>query len=458
METKKFDAIIIGFGKGGKTLAADMGKRGLKIAMVERSDKMYGGTCINIGCIPTKTLVHQAKLAACGCKKTFDEQREFYRQSIAIKNSVTAALNKKNYDNLANNPNIAVFTGEGSFLSADSVSARTADETFTLQAPQIFINTGAETIIPPIEGVKNNRFVYTSTSMMDVEELPKHMLIVGGGYIGLEFASMYASFGSEVTVLEGGDELIPREDRDIADAVKARLEKKGVAFRLNAKVQSITDNGTAAVVTYVDVQNDETLRLEADAVLLATGRRPATSSLNLAAAGVKTDDRGAIVVDEHLVTTNPAIRALGDVKGGLQFTYVSLDDYRIVREDLFGNHARSTADRAPVVYSVFIDPPMARIGLNEDEAVRSGLKFAVKKMPVAAIPRAKTLGETDGLLKAIVDTETDKILGCTLFCPDASEIINVVSLAVKSGLPYTVLRDFVFTHPSMSEALNDLFA
>ncbi len=458
METKKFDAIIIGFGKGGKTLAAYMGKRGLKVAMVERSEKMYGGTCINIGCIPTKTLVHQAKLAACGCKKTFDEKRDFYRQAIALKNSVTTALNKKNYDNLANNPNITVFTGVGSFFSADTVIVRTHYETFRLQAPQIFINTGAETIVPPIEGAKGNKFVYTSTSMMNVEQLPKRMLIVGGGYIGLEFASMYASFGSEVTVLEGGETLIPREDRDIADAVKARLENKGVVFVMNAKVEKIADAGITAVATYVDSKSGERVSLEADAVLLATGRRPATSSLNLDAAGIKTDNRGAIIVDEHLVTTNPAVRALGDVKGGLQFTYVSLDDFRIVREELFGNHDRSLADRDPVVYSVFIDPPLARIGMNEDEAARSGLRFAVKKLPVAAIPRAKTLGESDGLLKAIVDADTQKILGCTLFCPEASEIINIVTLAVKNGLPYTSLRDFVFTHPSMSEALNDLFA
>lgn len=294
--------------------------------------------------------------------------------------------------------------------------------------------------------------------MMDVEQLPKRMLIVGGGYIGLEFASMYASFGSEVTVLEGGEKLIPREDRDIADAVKARLENKGVVFVMNAKVEKIEDAGISAVATYVDSKSGETVSLEADAVLLATGRRPATSLLNLDAAGIKTDNRGAIIVDEHLVTTNPAVRALGDVKGGLQFTYVSLDDFRIVREELFGNHDRSLADRDPVVYSVFIDPPLARIGMNEDEAARSGLRFAVKKLPVAAIPRAKTLGESDGLLKAIVDADTQKILGCTLFCPEASEIINIVTLAVKNGLPYTSLRDFVFTHPSMSEALNDLFA
>ncbi len=457
METRKFDVIIIGFGKGGKTLAADMGKRGYKVAMVERSNKMYGGTCINIGCIPTKTLVNQAKLAACGGDKTFEEQRDFYRRAISIKENVTSTLRGKNYDNLANNPNITVFTGEASFVSADTVSVRTEAETFSLQAPQIFINTGAETIIPSIKGVEGNRFVFTSTSMLELNELPKRLLIVGGGYIGLEFASMFSSFGSQVTVLEGSDKLIAREDSDVAEAVKARLEKKGVSFYMNAKVQSIEQNEKEAIVTYQDAKTNEFVTFRAEAVLLATGRRPATSSLNLAAAGIQTDNRGAIIVDEHLVTTNPSVRALGDVKGGLQFTYVSLDDYRIVREDLFGEHTRTTSDRNPIVYSVFIDPPMARIGLNEDEANAKGLKFLVKKLPVAAIPRAKTLSETDGFLKALVEPDTQRILGCTLFCPEAREIINIVALVMKNNLPATVLRDFVFTHPSMSEALNDLF-
>lgn len=188
-----------------------------------------------------------------------------------------------------------------------------------------------------------------------------------------------------------------------------------------------------------------------------TGRKPVTQNLNLDAAGIQTDVRGAIIVDEHLITTNPSVRALGDVKGGLQFTYISLDDYRIVREDLFGNHNRQLSDRNPVTYSVFIDPPLARVGMNEDEASRSGLKYAVKELPVAAIPRAKTLSESNGFLKAIIDTETQKILGCTLLCPEAGEIINAVALVMKNDLPYTVLRDFIFTHPSMSEALNDLF-
>ena len=453
-----FDVIIIGFGKGGKTLAAEFAKRGQKVAIIERSDKMYGGTCINIGCIPTKTLVHQAKMASALKDATFEERSEFYRNAVSVKESVTSALRNKNYHNLADNPNVTVYTGIGSFVSADVVAVRTATEEIRLTSKQIIINTGAETVIPPIEGVAGNPFVYTSTSIMELADLPRRLVIIGGGYIGLEFASMYASFGSQVTVLESYPELIAREDRDIAASVKETLEKKGIVFRMNAKVQSVNRVEDKAIVTFADSQTNEVFVLEADAVLLATGRRPNTKDLNLEVAGVEVDVRGAIIVDEYLKTTNPNIRAVGDVKGGLQFTYISLDDYRIVREDLFGDKERRTGDRNPVSYSVFIDPPLSRIGLNEEEARRQNRDIIVKKLPVMAIPRAKTLGETDGLLKAIIDKNTGKILGCVLFAPDSCEVINTVAVAMKTGQDYTFLRDFIFTHPSMSEALNDLFS
>lgn len=453
-----FDVIIIGFGKGGKTLAAEFAKRGQKVAIIERSDKMYGGTCINIGCIPTKTLVHQAKMASALKDATFEERSEFYRNAVSVKESVTSALRNKNYHNLADNPNVTVYTGIGSFVSTDVVAVRTATEKIRLTSKQIIINTGAETVIPPIEGVAGNLFVYTSTSIMELADLPRRLVIIGGGYIGLEFASMYASFGSQVTVLESYPELIAREDRDIAASVKETLEKKGIVFRMNAKVQSVNRVEDKAIVTFADSQTNEVFVLEADAVLLATGRRPNTKDLNLEVAGVEVDVRGAIIVDEYLKTTNPNIRAVGDVKGGLQFTYISLDDYRIVREDLFGDKERRTGDRNPVSYSVFIDPPLSRIGLNEEEARRQNRDIIVKKLPVMAIPRAKTLGETDGLLKAIIDKNTGKILGCVLFAPDSSEVINTVAVAMKTGQDYTFLRDFIFTHPSMSEALNDLFS
>lgn len=403
-------------------------------------------------------MVHQAKMASALKDATFEERSEFYRNAVSVKESVTSALRNKNYHNLADNPNVTVYTGIGSFVSADVVAVRTATEEIRLTSKQIIINTGAETVIPPIEGVAGNPFVYTSTSIMELADLPRRLVIIGGGYIGLEFASMYASFGSQVTVLESYPELIAREDRDIAASVKETLEKKGIVFRMNAKVQSVNRVEDKAIVTFADSQTDEVFVLEADAVLLATGRRPNTKDLNLEVAGVEVDVRGAIIVDEYLKTTNPNIRAVGDVKGGLQFTYISLDDYRIVREDLFGDKERRTGDRNPVSYSVFIDLPLSRIGLNEEEARRQNRDIIVKKLPVMAIPRAKTLGETDGLLKAIIDKNTGKILGCVLFAPDSGEVINTVAVAMKTGQDYTFLRDFIFTHPSMSEALNDLFS
>lgn len=454
---KKYDHIIIGFGKGGKTLAAELAKRGQQVAMIERSAKMYGGTCINTGCIPTKTLIHQAETAAFHPEFSKEDKKTFYRKAVAEKEKITSLLRQKNYNNLAGNPNITVYTGAATFVSPEEIEVSLPEGPLRLQAGQFYINTGAETIIPPIEGIKDNPRVYTSTGILELTELPDHLVIIGGGYIGLEFASMYASFGSTVTVLEGASELIPREDRDIVSAVKETLEKKGIGFRMNARVISISTRENRAKILYRDTVSGQTRETTADAVLLATGRQPATAGLGLDKAGVTTDERGTIVVDDRLITSQPHIRAIGDVKGGPQFTYISLDDYRIIREDLFGSRKRTLKDRVPVSYSVFIDPPLSRIGMSETEARQKGLNITVKKLPVTAISRALTLNNTNGLLKAIVNKENGNILGCTLFCPESTEMINTVAMALKTGQPYTFLRDFIFTHPSMSEALNELF-
>lgn len=455
---KQFDAIIIGFGKGGKTLAAEFAKRGKKVAIIERSSGMYGGTCINIGCIPTKTLVHQAKIASNLKDHPFETKKKFYRNAIEEKERVTTILRDKNYYTLADNPNVTVYTGTGSFLSENTVLIKITGEETVIKSENIIINSGARTVIPPIPGIKENPYLYTSTSIMEMRELPEKLVIIGGGYIGLEFASMYASFGSKVTVLESYPQLIGREDHDIAEAVKEALEKKGVKFRLNVSVNSVGVINEMAYTEITDKTTGKTEKLISEAVLLATGRVPETAELNLQNAGVKTDEKGTILVDEHLVTSNPKIRAVGDVKGGLQFTYISLDDYRIVKEDLFGKGERTINNRGPISYSVFIDPPLSRVGLSEAEAEKQNIEVIVKRLPVMAIPRAKTLGETTGLQKAIIEKSTGKILGCTLFAPDSSETINIVTAAMKADLPYTFLRDFIFTHPSMSESLNDLFS
>lgn len=455
---KKYDAVIIGFGKGGKTLAAAMAGHDWSVAMIERSDKMYGGTCINIGCIPTKALIHSAALAGAGHPLGFEQRRAYYKESIAAKTSLVDLLREKNYHKLADDARIDVYTGEGSFVSPNVVAVKTAAGTQEIAGRYIIINTGAETVIPPIEGIARSKRVYTSTTIMELEELPRRLAIVGGGYIGLEFASMYASFGSQVTVLEGFAELIPREDRDIAQNVREVLERKDIGFRLNAKVESVHDSADTAIVSVTDAQTGQRYGLEADAVLLATGRRPATASLNLAAARVETDSRGAIRVDERLHTTAPHIYAVGDVTGGLQFTYVSLDDYRIVRDELFGEAGRSTANRGPVPYTVFIDPPLSHVGMHEAEARRAGLDIRVNKIAVSTFPRSQILGSAEGTLKAVIDAETDLILGCTLFGPASSEVINTVALAIRHGVKARELSGSIYTHPSMSESLNDLFA
>ena len=293
---------------------------------------------------------------------------------------------------------------------------------------------------------------------MELDKLPRRLVIVGGGYIGLEFASMFAGFGSEVTILEGGDKFIAREDRDIAEAVKAVLEKKGISIHLNAQVQSIEHNGAEAVIIYKENKEGLDKQISAEAVLLATGRKPNTEGLNTEAAGIQLSNRGAILVDEHLRTNVPGIWAMGDVTGGLQFTYISLDDYRVIKDELFGKGTRTKDDRLGVAYSVFIDPPLSRIGMGEEEALNSGRKVSIARIPATAFPRTRTFDQTDGLLKAIVDTETGEILGCTLFCAESTEVINLVSLAIRAGKDYTFLRDSIYTHPSMSESLNDLFA
>lgn len=455
---KAYDAIIIGFGKGGKTLAADLGKRGWTVALVERSSRMYGGTCINTGCIPTKALVHRAKLARCKDFASFAHREEYYRRSVAAKDEIVAALREKNYRNLVDASGITVYTGEGSFLSGSEVMVRLADEGVeTLRSERIFVDTGAHTVVPPIPGIESRR-VYTSTSIMDLERLPERLVIMGAGYIGLEFASIYASFGSRVTVIEEQPELLPREDRDIASSVEDTLGMMGITFRLDASVTAIEDREYETLVKFTGRSSRTDGEEAADAVLVAVGRRPCTKGLNLQAAGVETGERGNIVVDERLRTTNPAIRALGDVKGGLQFTYISLDDYRIVRDDLFGSGDRRLSDRGPVSYAVFTDPPLSHIGMGEEDARKAGRNIRVNKIPVSSIPRMKILGRTEGLLKSVIDADTDEILGCTLFCPASSEVINSVALAMKAGMKASFLHDFIFTHPSMSEALNDLFA
>ncbi|WP_195260890.1 FAD-dependent oxidoreductase [Clostridium paraputrificum] len=454
----KYDSIIIGFGKGGKTLAGFLGKQGKKVALIEKSDKMYGGTCINIGCIPTKTLVHKSKLSLYKNLNSFEEKANEYRIGIEEKQNLIKMLREKNYKMLDSIDNIHIYNGTASFVSSTEVEIDSKDGKLILEGENIFINTGASTIIPNIPGINDSKKIYTSTTIMDLKELPKHLIIVGGGYIGLEFSSIYANFGSKVTVIEVGDRLAAREDKDISNNIKEILENKGISFVLNSKVKSFKEEGNEITVTYLDTLTNLETEVKGDVVLIATGRKPNTEGLNLEAAGVKTTDKGAVVVDNRLRTNIPNIWAIGDVNGGLQFTYISLDDFRIIKDNLFGEGKRTTDDRGAIPYSVFIEPSLARVGLSETEAIEKGFEIKVAKLSVAAIPRARVINEIEGVMKAVVDAKTNKILGCTLLCTEASEIINIVSTAINTGQDYTFLRDNIFTHPTMSEALNDLFS
>ena len=454
---KQYDAIIIGFGKAGKTLAAELSNRGWQVAVVERSSMMYGGTCPNIACIPTKTLVHEAGIAALLYHDDYPKQANLYKQAIGRKNRLTSFLRNNNYERLSKRPNVTVYTGEGSFVSANIIKVALPEGDIELQGKEIFINTGSTPIIPAIDGIKESQKVYTSTTLLDLNVLPQRLIIVGGGYIGLEFASMYAEFGSKVTLLEGGNRFMPRNDQDIANSVKEVLEKKGIEIHLNARAQSLHDTNDGVTLTYSDVSDGTPYFVDGDAILIATGRKPMIEGLNLQAAGIGVDAHGAIVVNDQLRTTVPHVWAMGDVKGGPQFTYLSLDDFRIIRDQLFGDKKRDIGDRDPVPYAVFIDPPLAHIGLTEEEALKRGYSFKVSRLPATSVVRSRTLKQTDGMLKAIVNDHSGKIMGCTLFCAEAPEIINIVAMAMKTGQHYTFLRDFIFTHPSMSEGLNELF-
>ena len=452
---KKYDAIIIGFGKGGKTLAGFLAGKGQNVALIEKSDKMYGGTCINVGCIPTKKLVDSTKILKNKGLSDVAEKEKFYEESINNKNTLISVLREKNYEMLATKENIDIYDGFGSFVSKNIVNIESNGENVQIEGEKIFINTGSTTIIPNIKGIRESNHVYTSTLIMELKKLPKKLTILGAGYIGLEFASMYAEFGSQVTVIDLAEKLLAREDEEIAQRVKAIFEAKGVKFLLKSKIEEILDKDGKG---YVKISNEQgESEIESDAILVAIGRKPNTEGLNLEVAGVKIDEKGAIAVDETLKTTADNIWAMGDVKGGLQFTYISLDDFRIIRDNIFGNGNRTVSDRNVIPYSVFINPPLSRVGMTEAEAISKGYEVKTGKLEAMAIPKAKIEVVTDGLLKAVVDAKTDKILGCTLLCNTSHEMINIVATAMKTEQKYTFLKDMIFTHPTMSEALNDLF-
>ena len=442
METIK--NIIIGFGKGGKTLAKFLAQKGEEVLVIEKSNKMYGGTCINIACLPSKRLIIEA---ANGVS---------YVDAVNGKNEMTAQLRGKNYHMLADEKTVTVLDGKAHFIADHEIEVELPNgKKAQYKGDRIFINTGAVPVMLPIPGLKESKYILDSTQAMDEKKMPKNLTIIGAGYIGLEFASMFAKYGSKVTVLDHNKEFLVREDEDISNAVRKDMEDAGIKFELGADIEKITDETTDAKATYQI--NGKTETINADRILVATGRKPNTENLGLENTAIETTDRGAIKVDDFLRTTVDNVWAIGDVKGGLQFTYISLDDFRIIKDQLFGTGARMVSDRKVIPYSVFISPALSQVGLNEKQANKLEKEYKLFKLPVTAIPKAKVAKDNRGLFKALVDPETEKILGATLYGIESYELINMISLAMKAHLSYTVLRDQIYTHPTMSEAFNDLF-
>jgi pyruvate/2-oxoglutarate dehydrogenase complex dihydrolipoamide dehydrogenase (E3) component len=451
------DVAVLGWGKGGKTLAGALGRAGKSVALVEQSSQMYGGSCINIQCVPTKSLIHQAET-----RPDDAVPADWFAASVGRRDSLTGQLRARNHAMLADVHAVSLIMGHARFTGPHQLEVQAGVDRLVIEARAVVVNTGSLPAIPRLAGAAASARVHDSTTLQHVDPLPRRLIIVGGGYVGLEFAGMFAHFGSDVTLVDRHHELVSGEDRDVAEAVQSLLTEQRVEIILGADVTSVhTDDDRGDVTVTVSSAGQGDVKRAADAVLFATGRRPATDDLGLDRAGITTDDRGCIVVDEHLRTSVPGVFAIGDVNGGPQFTYISLDDYRIVLDQLTGAGVRATTDRVAVPSTTFLTPPLARIGMNETRARELGLRILIgakRVNDIAAMPRAKIVGETHGIMKVIVDAETDQILGATLFCVDAQEVINTVALAMRTGTTATQLRDAIWTHPSITEGLNEVLA
>lgn len=499
---EKFDDIVFGGGKGGKSLAAALASAGHKVAMIEKG--MIGGSCINVACIPTKTMVRSARLLHDARHSSefgieLSVPTNTLRGIIERKRRVVQSLVDMHWQLFKSTENLSLIVGKGRFTAPKEIEVEQQDGTTRkLSADRIYINTGTRTMVPDIPGLKENGYL-TSTSIMELDELPDHLVIIGGGYIGLEFAQIFKRLGSRVTVLVRGDRFLPKEDKDIAEAIKEVLVEEGIDIRTNANPQRIekqgpnelhivmsesvpglkqdgaTISGPASDTRQVSATKSgattEVPRsagtavgtatvnntVSADAILVAIGRTPNTTDINLEAAGIKTDKRGYITVNSKLETNVPGVWALGDCNGGPHFTHVSWDDFRIVRDNVL-HQANRTTDGRLVPYTLFIDPELGRVGMTEEEARQKGFNVAIAKLPAVKVPRAVTSGHTRGVLKAVIDRDSNKILGCSIFANEGGEVMSVLQVAMLGGLPYTTIRDTIFTHPTMAESLNLLFS
>lgn len=435
---KQYDVLVIGFGKAGKTLAAKLANQGKKVALVERSSAMYGGTCINIGCIPTKTLLRAAT------------EGLSFEAVMAEKDAVVSRLNAKNFGMI--DAVCDIYTGHASFVSDKVVVVSSEQESLELTADVIIINTGAESRVLPIEGLATSKNVFDSTGIQQLDVLPKRLGIIGGGNIGLEFATLYNTLGSTVTILESSPMLLGRYEETVRHHVLENLEKQGVVIQTSVKIQSVSNNDEEVVVT--TEQGAHTF----DVVLYATGRKPNIDDLGLENTHITVTEQGVIEVDEFCQTAVENVFAVGDVNGGLQFTYVSLDDFRIVFGYLNGDTTYSLKDRLNVPNTVFINPPLSAVGLTEQQAKEKYSRVGVKELPVAAMPKGHVNGDLRGLFKVVVDLDTQLILGATLYGEQSHELINTIVVAMDNRIPYTYFTKQLFTHPTMSENFNDLFA
>ena len=446
---EKFDAIIIGTGQAGPSLAQRMTREGMKVAIIER--KLFGGTCVNVGCIPTKTLVASARAAHMARRGgdfgvTIEGRIKVdMKQVKARKDGIVKQSNEGVTNWLENVENLTVYEGHGRLESANSV--RVDGE--VLEAARIILNVGARARIPDMPGVNAVDYL-TNSSMMEVDFLPEHLVIIGGSYIGLEFAQMYRRFGSRVTVVEMGDRLIARDDEDVSQAVKEIMENEGVEVRLGAECVSLENRGDQVAITASCDPGPE--EVVGSHLLLAVGRRPNTDDLGLDKAGVETDGRGFIVVDDQLGTNVTGIWAIGDANGRAAFTHTSYNDYEILAANMFDDDPRRVSDRI-TNYGLFIDPPLGRAGMTEREVRESGRKALIGKMMMARVGRARERGETQGFMKVLIDAESKRILGAAILGIGGDEVIHSLLDVMYADAPYTVIQRAVHIHPTVTELI-----
>ena len=442
-----YDAVVIGTGQAGPSLAKRLAAAGMKVAIAER--KLFGGTCVNTGCIPTKTMVasayaaHMARRAA-DFGVSIDGSVSVDMQRIKARKDAISGKSRIGVESfLKSTPNCTVYEGHVRFESPREVSVGAA----RLTAERFFINVGGRAVIPDLPGIDQVPYL-TNSSMMDVDFLPQHLIVVGGSYIGLEFGQMYRRFGSQVTILEMGPRLIHREDEDVSTAIQDILEQEGIAIRLNAKCISFSKRGEE-IIAGVDCAG-EAPGVGGSHVLLAVGRRPNTDDLGLDKAGVATDPHGYIVVDDQLRTNVPGIWALGDCNGRGGFTHTSYNDFEIVAANLLDNDPRKVSDRI-TAYALYVDPPLGRAGMTEAEVRKGGRKALVGKRPMTKVGRAVEKGETNGFMKILVDAESRQILGAAILGAGGDEVIHSILDVMYAKAPYTVISRAMHIHPTVSE-------